>query len=54
MEEHESCFDKSRTHDFRATSRCADYLLDYSGDDGKLKADTNPSIGLEIHATTGL
>ena len=26
--------DKNRTHDFR-TSRCADYLLDHSGDEGK-------------------
>ena len=29
--EHISYFGKNRTHDFR-TSRCADYLLDYSGD----------------------
>ena len=29
--EHKSCFGKNRTHDFR-TSRCADYLLDHSGD----------------------
>ena len=31
-EEHKSYFGKNRTHDFR-TSRCADYLLDHSGDD---------------------
>ena len=30
--EHKSYFGKNRTHDFR-TSRCADYLLDHSGDD---------------------
>ena len=29
--EHKSYFGKNRTHDFR-TSRCADYLLDHSGD----------------------
>ena len=27
-------FGKNRTHDFRTTSRCADYLLDHSGDEG--------------------
>ena len=31
--EHKSYFGKNRTHDFRTTSRCADYLLDHSGDD---------------------
>ena len=31
--EHKSYFGKNRTHDFR-TSRCADYLLDHSGDEG--------------------
>ena len=31
--EHKSYFGKNRTHDFR-TSRCAGYLLDYSGDEG--------------------
>ena len=30
--EHKSCFGKNRTHDFRI-SRCADYLLDHSGDE---------------------
>ena len=30
--EHKSYFGKNRTHDFR-TSRCADYLLDHSGDE---------------------
>ena len=30
--EHKSYFGKNRTHDFR-TSRCARYLLDYSGDE---------------------
>ena len=30
--EHESYFDENRTHDFR-NSRCADYLLDHSGDE---------------------
>ena len=30
--EHKSYFGKNRTHDFRA-SRCAGYLLDYSGDE---------------------
>ena len=30
--EHKSYFGKNRTHDFR-TSRCAAYLLDYSGDE---------------------
>ena len=29
--EHNSCFDKNRTHDFRTTSRCASYLVDHSG-----------------------
>ena len=29
---HKSYFGKNRTHDFR-TSRCADYLLDHSGDE---------------------
>ena len=29
--EHKSYFGNNRTHDFR-TSRCADYLLDHSGD----------------------
>ena len=29
--EHNSYFGKNRTHDF-CTSRCADYLLDHSGD----------------------
>ena len=52
--EHESCFDKNRTHDFRTTNRFAGYLLDHSGDDGRLIADTNPSIELEIHTTSGL
>ena len=33
VKEHKSCFGKNRTHDFR-TSRCADYLLDHSGDEG--------------------
>ena len=32
--EHKSYFGKNRTHDFR-TSRCAGYLLDHSGDEGK-------------------
>ena len=32
--EHKSYFGKNRTHDFR-TSRCAAYLLDHSGDEGK-------------------
>ena len=32
--EHKSYFGKNRTHDFRTTSRCADYLLDHSGDEG--------------------
>ena len=31
--EHKSYFGKNRTHDFR-TNRCADYLLDHSGDEG--------------------
>ena len=31
--EHKSYFGKNRTHYFR-TSRCADYLLDHSGDEG--------------------
>ena len=31
--EHKTYFGKNRTHDFR-TSRCADYLLDHSGDEG--------------------
>ena len=31
--EHKSYFGKNRTHDFR-TSRCADYLLDHSDDEG--------------------
>ena len=30
--EHKSYISKNRTHDFR-TSRCADYLLDHSGDE---------------------
>ena len=30
--EHKSYIGKKRTHDFR-TSRCADYLLDHSGDE---------------------
>ena len=47
--EHESFFDKNRTHVFRTTSRCAGYLLDHSGDDRKIKADINPSIGFEMH-----
>ena len=34
--EHKSYFGKNRTNDFR-TSRCADYLLDHSGDEGCLK-----------------
>ena len=34
--EHKSYFGKNRTNDFR-TSRCADYLLDHSGDVGCLK-----------------
>ena len=29
-----SYFGENRTHDFRTTSRCADYLLDHSGDEG--------------------
>ena len=32
--EHKSYFGKNRAHDFRTTSRCADYLLDHSGDEG--------------------
>ena len=32
--EHKSYFGKNRTHDFR-TSRCAGYLLDHSGDEGR-------------------
>ena len=35
--EKKSYFDKNRTHDFRTTSRCADYLLDHSDDDIKHK-----------------
>ena len=31
--EHKSYFGKNRTHDFRS-SRCADYLLHHSGDEG--------------------
>ena len=31
--EHKSYFGKNQTHDFRTTSRCADYLLDHSGDE---------------------
>ena len=31
---HKCCFGKNRTRDFR-TSRCADYLLDHSGDEGR-------------------
>ena len=31
--EHKTYFGKNRTHDFR-TSRCADDLLDHSGDEG--------------------
>ena len=31
--EHKSYFGKNQTHDFR-TSRCSDYLLDHSGDEG--------------------
>ena len=37
--EHKSYFGKNRTHDFR-TSRCADYLLDHSGDDFVVKHQT--------------
>ena len=33
--EYKSRFDKNRTHDFRTTSRCAGYLLDRSGDEGR-------------------
>ena len=40
--EHKSYFGKNRTHDFR-TSRCAGYLLDHSGDEGKRRADNVPS-----------
>ena len=32
--EHKSYFGQNRTHDFRTTSKCADYLLDHSGDEG--------------------
>ena len=32
--ERKSYFGKNRTHDFRTTSRCADYLLVHSGDEG--------------------
>ena len=31
--EHKSYFGKNRTHDFLTTSRCADYLIDHSGDE---------------------
>ena len=40
--EHKSYFGKNRTHDFR-TSRCADYLLDHSGDD-LYEQDTNNTV----------
>ena len=35
--EHKCYFGKNRTHDFR-TSRCAGYLLDHSGDEGRTSA----------------
>ena len=31
--EHKSYLGKNRIHDFRTNSRCADYLLDHSGDE---------------------
>ena len=39
--EHKSYFGKNRTHDFR-TSRCADYLLDHSGDEGCIQGRNPP------------
>ena len=41
--EHKSYFGKNRTHDFR-TSRCADYLLDHSGDEGSPAKSANVAI----------
>ena len=41
--EHKSYFGKNRTHDFR-TSRCADYLLDHSSDEGSSQTISNPGI----------
>ena len=41
--EHKSYFGKNRTHDFR-TSRCADYLLDHSGDDNNHILNTDLSL----------
>ena len=40
--EHKSYFGKNRTHDFR-TSRCADYLLDHSGDVVDINHHARPS-----------
>ena len=38
--EHKTYFGKDRTHDFR-TSKCADYLLDHSGDEGFWRQPTS-------------
>ena len=51
--EHKSYFGKNRTHDFR-TSRCADYLLDYSGDEGKYLHRQAPSGQSRVYKVTQL
>ena len=43
--EHKSYFGKNRTHDFRI-SRCAGYLLDHSGDQGKKQKPINKYLVL--------
>ena len=44
--EQKSYFGKNRTHDFR-TSRCAGYLIDYSGDELLARSDTTVCIQFE-------
>ena len=44
--ERKSYFGKNRTHDFR-TSRCADYLLDHSGDEASFKSPRIEDIILD-------
>ena len=46
--EHKSYFGKNRTHDF-PTSRCADYLLDHSGDEGFTSSKVCTSYMIRRH-----
>ena len=51
--EHKSYISKNRTHDFR-TSRCADYLLDHSGDEATTACNKRQLSGPEPDEVTNI